>query len=142
LALTSLLLLPVFVLLAVVVSGLYVNHNPLSNAVSSKQHGRMDAYFVLLRLMLTVVVDTAGGVLPAWLQWLAQVGVAGYWGYTFVIMQPDTVPWMNQLQAALACGYAWSVTAVLHVTLLPGSASMAALLLHGIPLSAALGWVM
>lgn len=142
LAVTSLVLFPVFVLLAVVVSGLYVNHNPLSNAVSSKQHGRMDAYFVLLRLILTVVVDTAGGVLPAWLQWLAQVGVAGYWVYTFVIMQPDTVPWMNQLQAALACGYAWSVTAVLHATLLPGSASMAALLLHGIPLSAALGWVM
>ena len=97
LAVTSLILLPVFVLLAVVVSGLYVNHNPLSHAVSSKQHGRMDAYFVLLRLMLTVVVDTAGSVLPAWLQWLAQVGVAAFWVHTFRVVQPDTVPWMNQL---------------------------------------------
>jgi PAS domain-containing protein len=141
LAATSLLLLPVFVLLAVVVSGLYVNHNPLSDAISSKQHGRMDAYFVLLRLALTVAVDTAGGVLPAWMQWLAQAAVAVFWMYTFIIVQPDTVPWMNQLQAALACAYGWAVTAALHVAIVPGTGSMAVLLLHGAPLSAALGWM-
>lgn len=135
------LLLPVFVAVILLLISLYIDHNPVSPAASAKQSGRHDVMLAVLKLVLTLTVDTAAAIFPVWLQFIIHAAVAYLWVKAFVQVQPQSVAWVNHMRAALAVVYAWSVFALFVVLIDPTRFSFILTVFMGTPPMLALGWL-
>jgi hypothetical protein len=135
------LLLPLFLAVILLLNGLYIDHNPVSMATSAKQSGRTDVLLAVLKLLLTLTVDTAASTFPVWMQFLLHLAVAVLWLRAFVDIQPQSLAWVNHLRAALASIYAWSVIALFVVLIDPLHFSFVVSVLVGGPPVFCLGWL-